>query len=151
MAVDSIFMMPHLGVLSQLYPDIALEVLFRDCLIVLGTAVVPVGNKANFGDEILEVSLAGQRPFTLRFGEVKHVELPPGQTIAAELNPSRRFDVGAGPGKSLHVELTGGPAGLFFDGRGRPLRLPAEPAKRRELLRQWYVELKTYDADELPS
>src|SRR4029079_6564 len=37
LAKDSIFMMPHLGVLAQVHPQAALEVFERDCLIYLGT------------------------------------------------------------------------------------------------------------------
>ena len=43
LAVDSIFMMPHLGVLSSVYPDIATEVFDKDCLVRLGTCIAPVG------------------------------------------------------------------------------------------------------------
>jgi uncharacterized protein (TIGR01319 family) len=43
LAVDSIFMMPQLGVMSGLHPRAAQEVFEKDCLIVLGTAIAPVG------------------------------------------------------------------------------------------------------------
>ena len=41
LAVDSIFMMPHLGVLSTVDERAATEVFERDCLIYLGTCVAP--------------------------------------------------------------------------------------------------------------
>ena len=44
LAKDSIFMMPHLGVLAQVHPQAAIEVFERDCLIYLGTCVSPKGN-----------------------------------------------------------------------------------------------------------
>ena len=43
LAKDSIFMMPHLGVLAQVHPQAAIEVFERDCLIYLGTCVSPKG------------------------------------------------------------------------------------------------------------
>ncbi|MCX7933735.1 MAG: glutamate mutase L, partial [Planctomycetota bacterium] len=43
LAVDSIFMMPHLGVLSTVHPAAAAEVFEKDCLIPLGTALAPAG------------------------------------------------------------------------------------------------------------
>ena len=43
LAKDSIFMMPHLGVLAQVHPQAALEVFERDCLIYLGTCVAAKG------------------------------------------------------------------------------------------------------------
>ena len=39
LAKDSIFMMPHLGVLAQVHSQASMEVFERDCLIYLGTVV----------------------------------------------------------------------------------------------------------------
>ncbi|MHB8757108.1 MAG: glutamate mutase L [Bacillota bacterium] len=36
--VDNLFMMPHLGVMSQISPDDALDVLFRECLVPVGVS-----------------------------------------------------------------------------------------------------------------
>ena len=56
LAKDSIFMMPHLGVLASVHDNAALEVFERDCLIYLGTCIAPVGSgkpgRACFGYEI---------------------------------------------------------------------------------------------------
>ena len=43
LAVDSIFMMPHLGVLSTVNEQAATEVFVSDCMIYLGTCVAPQG------------------------------------------------------------------------------------------------------------
>ena len=43
-AVDSIFMMPQLGVLSTFHEKAALEVFHKDCLIHLGSCIAPIGN-----------------------------------------------------------------------------------------------------------
>src|SRR5215831_4317647 len=43
LAKDSIFMMPHLGVLAQVHPQAALEVFEKDCLIYLGTCIAAKG------------------------------------------------------------------------------------------------------------
>ena len=43
LAVDSIFMMPQLGVLAQVNEAAATQVFERDCLIHLGTCIAPVG------------------------------------------------------------------------------------------------------------
>src|SRR5262249_48398137 len=52
-AVDSIFMMPHLGVLSTIHPAAATEVFEKDCLVYLGTCIAPVGGKP--GKHVLDV------------------------------------------------------------------------------------------------
>src|SRR6058998_2391048 len=43
LAVDSIFMMPHLGVLSTVNEQAATEVFVKECLVPLGTCVAPHG------------------------------------------------------------------------------------------------------------
>ena len=39
LGVDSIFMMPQLGVLAQVHPEAATHVFLRDCLIPLGACI----------------------------------------------------------------------------------------------------------------
>jgi hypothetical protein len=63
----------------------------------------------------------------LSFGELRRLPLPVGATAQAVIEPSRRFDVGAGPGKPREAVLHGGVAGIILDARGRPLSFPIEP------------------------
>jgi uncharacterized protein (TIGR01319 family) len=126
LAVDSIFMMPHLGVLSTVHPDAATEVFEKDCLIRLGTCVAPVGKPPRSGP-LCAVELAHPEEGTIReelaAGALRRIALGEGQRARATLTPARGVDVGAGPGEQRVVELCGGTAGLVFDGRGRrPLR-----------------------------
>ncbi len=128
LAVDSIFMMPHLGVLSTVHPAAAAEVFEKDCLVHLGTCVAPVGGRPGKG--VLEVTLEG-RTERLAHGELRLVPLADGARVEALLSPARGVDVGAGPGKPLRRTLHGGVVGLVLDGRGRrPLGIPAaRPAR----------------------
>lgn len=128
LAVDSIFMMPHLGVLSTVHPAAATEVFERDCLVRLGTCVAPVGGRP--GRPVLEVSLEG-RTERLAHGELRLVPLADGARAEAVLAPARGVDVSAGPGKPLRRALRGGVVGLVLDGRGRrPLGIGADRASR---------------------
>ena len=43
LSVDSIFMMPHLGVLSTVNEQAATDVFIRDCMVYLGTCIAPIG------------------------------------------------------------------------------------------------------------
>ena len=43
LTVDSIFMMPQLGVLAAVHPEAATQVFERDCLIYLGDCIAPLG------------------------------------------------------------------------------------------------------------
>jgi uncharacterized protein (TIGR01319 family) len=144
LAVDSIFMMPQLGVLASAQPEAAREVFERDCLIWLGTVVAPVGS-ARQGEPVMRCSLqsesAGQISPELKFGELRRIPLKVGETARLRIEPSRRFNVGPGPGRALETEIHGGVAGLILDARGRPLSLPSENEQRYRLLSQWMTEL----------
>ena len=135
LAVDSIFMMPQLGVLASVLPDAAMEVFRRDCLVPLGTAIAPVG-RAREGAVILEWEIGGQQG-ELQAGELRQVRLPPGETRQAELQPRRGIDVGAGRGRRWSGPVAGGAAGVIFDGRGRPLVLPEAEDDRLAALVRW--------------
>ncbi|MCG8423039.1 MAG: glutamate mutase L [Proteobacteria bacterium] len=152
LAVDSIFMMPHLGVLSTVHPEAATEVFEKDCLIRLGTCVAPIGpvRRASKLASLLDIELtlpSGKNiRETLVPGALCRIDVGPGQTARARLTPARRFDVGAGPGLPVETELRGGACGLVFDGRGRPLPLPEQAAARMTLSRQWSEEMELYPA-----
>ena len=154
LAVDSIFMMPQLGVLANIdQKDLAesarkaaLEVFNKDCLIRLGTCVAPVG-KANPGDEILSVSLM------LSDGSEKQIILHQGELLAipaeyepinATLSPAKGMNVGAGKNEEINTTLYGGVVGLVFDGRGRPFNLPTENDKRISSLNVWSNAMNEY-------
>lgn len=135
LAVDSIFMMPHLGVLASVNPEAALEIFVRDCLIPLGTAISPVGQSYGDGTEILEVARKGHKVVRLRQGELLVLALASGESEQANLRPLQSsIDIGNGPGREREVLLQGGEVGVILDGRGRPLRAANTP----EGVRAWY-------------
>jgi uncharacterized protein (TIGR01319 family) len=142
LAVDSIFMMPHLGVLSTVNERAATEVFEKDCLIRLGTCVAPVG-AGKPGQTCLTAILDGQT-VTLRCGELLRVPLPEERSVRATLAPAKGFDVGAGRGERRELTLRGGTSGVIFDGRGRPLELPGNDADRMARLDAWARALDAY-------
>src|SRR5688572_18138355 len=72
LAVDSIFMMPHLGVLSTVHPDAATEVFEKDCLVRLGTCIAPVGQAPRHAPWLLDIAVTGK-------GAGKREQLRPGE------------------------------------------------------------------------
>ena len=147
LAVDSIFMMPQLGVLAQVNPEAATHVFERDCLIHLGTSVAPIG-KGHTGDECLSVEIIGEglMPITedIQFGELHRYPLPLGEKAKLKLQPSRRFDLGAGNGTPIETEAMGGVVGLVIDTRGRPLEIPTDSEQRVAQLAKWHTALDAY-------
>lgn len=145
LAVDSIFMMPHLGVLAQINEKASLDVFYHDCLIKLGTNISPKG-LAKEGEKILDWEIkaeSGNQSGELRFGDIFIVPLKDDKAQIT-LRPAKGFDVGAGKGAKYEASIQGGTVGVIFDGRGRPLELPKTEAKRVEALEKWYKKLNMY-------
>ncbi len=139
LAVDSIFMMPQLGVLSTVHPEAAAQVFDRDCLIRLGSCVAPVG-QGKEGEPCLTIDYNGKSE-TFRYGELRVLPLGVGETLQATIRPARGFDVGAGRGRPVEATLEGGVVGVVVDTRGRPLQLPPDDATRRQKLISWMTAL----------
>ncbi|MCY3551931.1 MAG: glutamate mutase L [Candidatus Poribacteria bacterium] len=147
LAVDSIFMMPQLGVLAQVNPEAATQVFERDCLIHLGTAIAPIGvGKVGEACFSVEISTDGKPPIAedVPYGELRLYPLPLGEKASLKLHPSRRFDVGAGSGNMVEAEAMGGVVGLVIDTRGRPLEIPTDTAQRVAQLTEWQTALDAY-------
>ena len=146
LAVDSIFMMPHLGVLSTVDERAATEVFERDCLIYLGTCVAPVGEGKD-GEVCLqyEIDLSdGRQTGELQVGQLQRMPLADGEEVEVSLQPARRWDVGAGPGQALNARVRGGIVGLVLDGRGRPIQMAADQDRRRQIS-DWQQALNLYE------
>jgi uncharacterized protein (TIGR01319 family) len=139
LAVDSIFMMPQLGVLSTVHPEAAAQVFDRDCLIRLGSCVAPVG-QGKEGEPCLTIDYNGKSE-TFRYGELRVLPLGVGEALQATIKPARGFDVGAGKGRPVEATLEGGVVGIVVDTRGRPLQLPPDDATRRQKLISWMTAL----------
>ncbi|MDX1934672.1 MAG: glutamate mutase L [Capsulimonadales bacterium] len=135
LAKDSIFMMPQLGILSTLLPEAATQVFERDCLIKLGDCFAPVG-VASEGEPCMTVRI-GNDSVAVRFGELKRIPLGLNETVSVTVEPSPRFDIGAGKGRPQSFVAEGGTVGLMLDGRGRPLAIPTEDAVRARKMAEW--------------
>jgi uncharacterized protein (TIGR01319 family) len=152
LAVDSIFMMPQLGILSTIHPKAAMQVFDRDCLIKLGSAIAPSGpnGSARAGEVCAKVTLDfdGKKiEEEVRFGEMKLVPLADGQSAKATIQPSRQFDIGNGHGHALETTVYGGVVGLILDGRGRPFTTPEDVSLRAKSLTDWFRALNVYPED----
>ncbi|MFV0442398.1 MAG: glutamate mutase L [Planctomycetaceae bacterium] len=146
LAKDSIFMMPHLGVLASVHPQAALEVFEKDCLITLGICIAAKGigkpGKLCFRFQIRGDSLNVQGELTV--GEMQLLRLRLGATATVTVEPARGFDLGAGSGQRVEREVRGGLVGLILDARGRPLELTADREQGRAALTRWVEQLELY-------
>ena len=156
---DSVFMMPHLGVLSTVYRDAAWSIFDKDCLVRLGTCIAPIGTIAGEiqararGERVMTVNLEMPDGRTLKeelnFGEIKRIPLEERHEAKAVITPAKNFDIGNGAGHSIEKTIMGGVAVILLDARGRPLRLPEDDDERKELLLKWFRSLDLYPEDGL--
>lgn len=154
LAVDSIFMMPQLGVLANIDKEdladearkAALEVFHKDCLIRLGTCITPVGIAKS--DEIIaSIEMIFPNGSTIKQDLKKNDFLrieAPYEAIKTTINPIKRMNVGAGPGEPIVTEIYGGVVGIILDGRDRPISIPSDPKKRLSELKKWSQAINEY-------
>ncbi len=151
LAVDSIFMMPQLGVLSTVNEKAATDVFTRDCMVYLGTCVAPIG-QGKPGDKCSDFSITfgDGRPTetgTLEFGDLRLYPLAADHHAQVEIKPAKHVDAGAGKGTVVSREVRGGVVGLMLDGRGRPLQLPTDSVGRVASIKKWYNAVDLYPKD----
>ena len=148
-AVDSIFMMPHLGVLSTVNEQAATEVFEKDCLIHLGTCVSLVkGNTGKLQEKCISYKITmpdGKKiEESLPYGELCAFPLAIDQTAEIEVLPAKNFDVGAGKGKPIAKKVFGGVVGIVIDARGKPITFAKDKASRVEQLQRWTKAIDAY-------
>ena len=145
LAVDSIFMMPQLGILSTIHTDAAIQVFEKDCLIRLGTCIAPYGIGTN--DIILNYNIKmNDNVFkgSLKKGEIKVIPANY-ELYEAILEPKQGFDIGAGKNEILKTEIYGGEVGIILDGRGRnPFEISSNPENRIQSLIKWSKSINEY-------
>jgi len=148
LAVDSIFMMPQLGVLAEVSEKAATEVFEKDCLIYMGSCVAPVGSMKP-GKIALhaKIKLPNGETFeeSIPFGEVRLLPCGVGEVAKATLKPGRGLNIGEGKNQEMECDIHGGVVGIVIDTRGRqPFNLPVDAAQRVPLLKKWMKEFKVY-------
>ena len=144
-AVDSIFMMPQLGVLSTFHARAALEVFNKDCLVKLGTCIAPFEiRKTNKKLFEIEINIEGEsKKFILHFGELI---LIPAYEDKYEINikVESGIDIGYGKGENFIGKIHGGEVGIILDGRGREIIFEEDNGKRINQIIKWSKNSNEY-------
>jgi hypothetical protein len=140
-ALDRNNLAPSLGATASVTPLLTIQSLDATNFVNLCTIISPVGI-APLGTPILRVRMTiddgVESEQEIRHGSLVAMKLPLGQSGTLHLTPLHRFDVGMGGlGRGGTVKVIGGVLGVVIDARGRPLRITAEPSRRRELLNKW--------------
>ena len=100
-------------------------------------------SKAKEGTPILKGRVVYQNgnesQVDIKQGALEVFPLPAGQSGRLYLHPFHHTDIGFGPGHAAEggIPITGTALGLVIDARGRPLRLPGDAARRRDMAKKW--------------
>ena len=133
-------LLPLLGAAAARNSILPVHVLESGAFQSLGTVVSVVGN-TSYGSLIVRARLVYENGTEARadmkYGSMEILPLPVGQSAKLSLQPQRGADVGFGPGRGGTTTVSGGAMGVVIDGRGRPLILPDDPVRRRELIKRW--------------
>jgi len=135
LTVDSIFMMPHLGVLSEHFYEAAKQVFEYDCIVKCGHCIAPVGTGKE-GEPCVTVQGDGVS-LSVPFGQIAVIPCGRGEFKELTIEPARGFNVGAGKGKPVTAKLEGGTVGIIVDARGRPFQVDLNSPNRIQKLRAW--------------
>jgi len=130
-----------LGAAAECNTILPIHVIESGAFVNLGSVVSPLSN-ANYGTPILRARLTydngEETQVEVRQGALEIIPLVVGRTGNLRLEPVGRTDAGIGYGRAYRVDgVQGSALGVVIDARGRPLRLPTDPAKRRDLLKKW--------------
>jgi uncharacterized protein (TIGR01319 family) len=147
-AVDSIFMMPQLGVLSTFHEKAALEVFNKDCLIKLGTCISPCRSYKK--DKLLfsyNIDIDGKNwNGEIYSGELKLIPAKLGKH-QCKIKVSGNIDIGNGPGKDFEGTINGGEVGIILDGRGREINFEINHNDRINQIMSWSLKSNEYNEE----
>ena len=146
LAVDSIFMMPQLGVLSTFHEKAAIEVFHKDCLVKLGTCLAPIGQYSQ-GKDLLTYSFNIDNKIhegTLKFGEIILIKASLGMH-SCKIIPERNVDLGFGKGQIFEGDINGGEVGIILDGRGREIKFLNDDYSRINQILAWSKNTLEYN------
>jgi len=143
--LDQNNLLPVLGAASSVNSILPVQVLESGAFLNLGTVISPVSTM-KYGTPILHARLVNadgvENRIEVKQGTLTLLPVPQGQKARIHLEPLHRTDVGMNrPGQGGSLTIVGGVFGAVIDGRGRPLALPKDAPRRREMIKKWLWKL----------
>ncbi|UCH59660.1 MAG: glutamate mutase L [Anaerolineales bacterium] len=141
LVLDQNHISPALGVTAAVNPLLAAQILESNTFQNLGTIISPIGD-AKPGTPVLRVRMSieggSETTVDVKQGSIEVLKFPQGQEAQLSLTPLQRYDIGmGGPGRGGRLRVRGGALGVIIDARGRPITMPGDPVRRRELIAKW--------------
>ncbi len=130
--VDSIFMLPHLGVLSSVNQKAATEIFDHDCIVNIAHCIAPVYKVKKPGEQIIaKVFIDGNFKADILENQISVIDIPESSRVKVKVVPIfKNADCGAGQGKECELDIICGACGLILDGRNRPINFSKQSSER---------------------
>lgn len=142
--LDPYGIIPALGGIAYLQPLAMVQVLESGGLLDLGTAICPEGRATTGNAMDVTVKYATGRTVkrTVPVGGLRTIDLPSGQKATVTIRLGRGLTLNGKRG-TVSFAVEGGATGIILDGRGRPLVVPTDITRRKELIPRWYAAVRS--------
>ena len=132
--------LPSLGALAFHEPAAVVQLLESGVIEHLGT-VIAVTGQAAAGARAMKLQLktedGGKTSREVMVGEIWHFPLPAGAEADVRIQTGRGLKVGGK--RRTRLRLRGGPGGILFDARGRPLSMGNSLVERVTNMPRWFA------------
>jgi hypothetical protein len=134
-----------LGSIASFNTVLPVQVLESGALLNLGTAICPI-SQARYGTPIMRVKVEYERgnetSMEVTQGSIAALPVQAGQKVGIYLQGMNRTLVDPRNQKtSMNFKVVGGACGIVIDARSRPIKLPPDDARRRDMLKKWAMAL----------
>lgn len=143
---STIVLDPHglgsaLGSAAAVNTILPVQVVDSNAFFNLGTVISPISNTRN-GTTImnlqLELDTGEETMYEVQKGSLLQLPIPAGKSATLHMEMLRKVEIDGLRMEGKHsIQVTGGVCGAVIDARGRPLVLPSDAARRREMLQKW--------------
>jgi hypothetical protein len=145
-ALDQNSLVAALGAVSKINPKVPVQVIETSAFEYLGTVISPVSNE-RIGTPILNARLeyddGGKYQVEINQGSIVSLPLRPKKSALLHLEPLRKLRIDPSRKRDVrNFKVVGGLCGVVVDVRGRPITLPEDKLKKREMLSKWLEEVK---------
>lgn len=130
-----------LGAAAAINPYLSVQVLESSAFLSLATVITPIA-RVRPGTPVLRLRVTyesgEETSLDIKQGTLEALPIPSGKSAKLRLQPLHRSDVGmGGPGRGGNVRVVGGILGVVIDARGRPVLLPKDITRRKDLYKKW--------------
>lgn len=134
-----------LGAAASFNPVLPAQVLETGAFLNLGTVISPL-SPARYGTPVVKARIEFERgdksTVEVKQGSIAVLPIQAGQAARIHLQGLNSTLLDPRTNKSsMSFKVIGGVCGALIDARGRPLNLPADDARRMDLLKKWSLNL----------